>query len=50
VALESRRVGVAHGDPADRFIAATANVYELVLVTSDANLLAGKGYRTLANT
>jgi PIN domain nuclease of toxin-antitoxin system len=48
VALASRAVRVAHQDPADRFLAATAQVYDLVLVTSDANLLAGKGYRTLA--
>ncbi len=48
VALASRRVRVPHQDPADRFLAATAQVYDLALVTSDASLLAGDGYRTLA--
>jgi PIN domain nuclease of toxin-antitoxin system len=37
------------GDPADRFLAATAEVYELTLVTADERLLRGKGFRTLAN-
>lgn len=49
VALRSRTVEVPHQDPADRFLAATAEVYDLVLVTDDANLLAGKGYAKLAN-
>jgi len=40
---------VAHEDPADRFLAATAEVYELTLVTADERLLRGKGFRTLAN-
>lgn len=49
VALRSRFVRVPHQDPADRFLAATAEVHELTLVTDDENLLRGKGYRTLAN-
>ena len=49
IALESRNLGLAHADPADRFLAATARVHELVLVTADERLLAGKGYRTLAS-
>jgi PIN domain nuclease of toxin-antitoxin system len=49
VALQSRTVRMGHEDPADRFLAATANVYDLTLVTADERLLAGKGYRTLAN-
>lgn len=40
VAVQSRRVRLAHQDPADRFIAATAIVYDLVLVTADVRLLA----------
>ena len=48
VALWSRRIALSHADPADRFLAATAAVYELTLVTADARLLRGKGYRTLA--
>jgi PIN domain nuclease of toxin-antitoxin system len=49
VALRSRTVRLAHEDPADRFLAATADVYELTLVTADEHLLAGKGFRTMAN-
>jgi PIN domain nuclease of toxin-antitoxin system len=49
VAMASRTVHVPHQDPADRFLAATAQVYGLTLVTEDASLLRGKGYSTLAN-
>lgn len=49
IALRSRTVSVPHQDPADRFLAATAAVLELTLVTADAHLLRGSGYRTLAN-
>ena len=49
VALASRAVMVGHEDPADRFLAATAAIYDLALATADARLLAGKGFRTLAN-
>jgi PIN domain nuclease of toxin-antitoxin system len=49
VALRSRSVRLDHEDPADRFLAATADVYDLVLVTADERLLRGKGFRTLAN-
>ncbi|MFI5309102.1 MAG: type II toxin-antitoxin system VapC family toxin [Polyangiales bacterium] len=38
VAIESRRIALSHEDPADRFLAATAVVYELTLVTADARL------------
>lgn len=34
-------------DPADRFLAATAQVYDLVLVTADERLRAGSGFRVL---
>lgn len=47
VALRSRGVRVEHDDAADRFLAATAEVYDLTLVTADERLLRGKGYRTL---
>ena len=40
VAMESRRLHLPHKDPGDRFIAATALVYDLVLVTADEKLLA----------
>lgn len=49
VALRSRTVRVPHQDPADRFIAATAEVYGLTLVTDDRHLLRGRGYKKLAN-
>jgi PIN domain nuclease of toxin-antitoxin system len=49
VALRSRSVDVEHDDPADRFLAATADVYALVLVTADTRLLRGTGFQTLAN-
>jgi PIN domain nuclease of toxin-antitoxin system len=42
VAVQSRLVQLAHQDPADRFLAATAVVYDLTLVTADARLLAAK--------
>jgi PIN domain nuclease of toxin-antitoxin system len=45
VAIESRRLGLSHQDPGDRFLAATASVYGLVLATVDERLLAGKGYK-----
>ena len=48
VAVHSRSVRLAHEDPADRFLAATADVYELALVTADERLLRGQGFRTLA--
>jgi PIN domain nuclease of toxin-antitoxin system len=49
VALASRTVKLGYEDPADRFLAATAAVYDLVLATADQRLLAGKGFGTLAN-
>jgi len=47
VALQSRELELKHDDPADRFIAATATVYQLALVTADDRLLRGKGYETI---
>ena len=38
VALASRTIPLPHGDPADRFIAATAIVYGLTLATADRRL------------
>lgn len=42
VALVSRTVDLAHKDPADRFLAATAIVYDLTFVTADERLLRSK--------
>jgi PIN domain nuclease of toxin-antitoxin system len=49
VAIRSRLIRVAHPDPADRFLAATAQVQDLVLVTSDSRLMDIAGVRTLSN-
>ncbi len=49
IARATRAVELPHRDPADRFLAATARVLDLTLVTSDRELLAGRGYRTMAN-
>jgi len=47
VALASDSITLPHRDPADTFLAATAKVYDLTLVTADQNLLKGKGYSVL---
>ncbi len=47
VALRSRTVDLEHQDPADRFIAATALVYDLILLTTDERLLRSAHVRTM---
>lgn len=49
VAMHSRRVQLPHEDPADRFLAATAVVYDLTLVTADDRMLNASGLSVLAN-
>jgi PIN domain nuclease of toxin-antitoxin system len=49
VALRSREVSLPHPDPADRFLVATALVYELTLVTADDTLIGAKACPVLAN-
>jgi PIN domain nuclease of toxin-antitoxin system len=49
IALCSRTLKLAHQDPADRFIAATAQVMGLTLVTADDELLHSNEYAVLAN-
>ncbi len=49
VALEARQVHLAHRDPVDLLLAATARVFGLTLVTADKRLLAAKGLGTLPN-
>lgn len=49
VAMATRAVTLAHDDPADRLLAATARVLDLSLVTADERLIAGKGFKVLAN-
>ena len=49
VALASRVVQLPQQDPADRFLAATAAVFDLTLVSADEAMLRGRGFRHLAN-
>jgi PIN domain nuclease of toxin-antitoxin system len=49
IALAARRLPWEHSDPADRFLAATAQVLNLTLVTADSNLLGLGDISTLAN-
>jgi PIN domain nuclease of toxin-antitoxin system len=51
VAMEVSRFRFSHPDPADHFIAASAKVFDLTLVTSDPRLLALKsqGLAVLSN-
>ena len=49
VALATRGIVLPHNDPVDLMLAATAQVHGLTLVTSDAQLLGGKGFSVLAN-
>lgn len=50
VAVQSRTIVLPHRDPADRFIAASAIVYGLTLVTADHHLIRCTGdYAVLPN-
>ena len=49
VAIASRIVELPQKDPADRFLAATAAVYDLTLLTADTQILQGRGFSVLAN-
>jgi PIN domain nuclease of toxin-antitoxin system len=49
VVLATHRIHLPHRDPADAFLAATAKVFGLTLVTADARLLAAKGISFLPN-
>jgi PIN domain nuclease of toxin-antitoxin system len=42
IAIASRFIKLPHDDPADRFLAATAHVMDLKLVTADKHLLKAK--------
>jgi PIN domain nuclease of toxin-antitoxin system len=51
VVIVSRVIKLPHQDPADRFIAATARVHDMTLVTGDGRLLAKPdGFAVLAAT
>jgi PIN domain nuclease of toxin-antitoxin system len=49
IALAVSSFNFPHGDPADHFLAATAKVLDLTLVTADDNLIRLKGIRVLPN-
>ena len=49
IALAASRLPWDHNDPADRFLAATAQVLNLTLVTADFDLLGLGEISTLAN-
>ena len=49
VAMASRSIALDHKDPADRFIAASARVFGLTLVTADARLLECPDIEVMAN-
>lgn len=48
VVFESRLLDIEHDDPADRFLAATAIVFDLTLVTADDRLLQSKRLKVLS--
>jgi PIN domain nuclease of toxin-antitoxin system len=49
IALESRLIDLPHQDPVDRFLAATALVYNLTLITADDRLSHCKRISILKN-
>lgn len=49
VAFASRALATRHRDPVDRFVAATARVFDLTLVTADRQLFRLPGVRVLRN-
>ncbi len=49
VAFVSRSLTIRHRDPVDRFLAATAHVFDLTLVTSDRQLFRLPGVHVLKN-
>lgn len=49
IAYVARQLSLSHQDPADRFLAATAQVLSLTLVTADSRLLGLGDIATLGN-
>lgn len=49
VALATRHTGLQHRDPADHFLAATARVFGLTLVTADKRMIGVRGLAILEN-
>lgn len=50
VAMATYDIELPHRDPADAFLAATATVFDLTLVTGDERLIQAKEVATLANS
>lgn len=50
VAIRSRLVHLPHPDPADRFLVATALVYDLKLITADKRIIASQACPILPGT
>ena len=48
VAIQSRLVALPHQDPADRFLVATALVYDLTLVTADKRIIDAEAVQVLS--
>jgi PIN domain nuclease of toxin-antitoxin system len=48
VAFASRALKTRHRDPVDRFLAATAEMFDFTLITADASLIRLKSLRTLS--
>ena len=49
VALAMSKLDLPHSDPADHFLAASAKVFDLTLVTADERLIHAPGIKVLAN-
>lgn len=49
VALAIPSISFSHADPADQFLAASAKVFDLTLITADDHLLGLRDIRVLAN-
>ena len=49
VALAIPSISFSHGDPADHFLAASAKVFDLTLITADDHLLSLPDVHVLAN-
>jgi len=49
VVAAARRLSLPHRNPADRLLAATAQVFQLTLITADARLLGLGEIATLGN-
>jgi len=49
IAAELQTLAIGHDDPADRFLVATAKVFDLTLVTADERLIKTPGLKVLAN-